>query len=92
MARHGVGGGQPVARRSEAARHRAVVRVVREVSHYLGNTPAVCRASSIDPRVIELYDQGRTMATQLGGLGAGADYGHPSTQGPIEEAVLRLLG
>ncbi|WP_223279586.1 hypothetical protein [Streptomyces sp. SDr-06] len=65
---------------------------MREVSHYLGHMPAVCSASSTDPRVIELYDQGRTMATQLGGLGAGADYGHPSTQGPIEEAVLRLLG
>ena len=28
-------------------------RAVKEVSHYLGNTPAVCRASYIDPRVID---------------------------------------
>ena len=27
----------------------------------LGNTPAVCRASYVDPRVIEAYDSGRTI-------------------------------
>lgn len=80
-----------VARTSEAARRRAVVRVVREVSHYLGNTPAVCRASYIDPRVIELYEEGRTIASDLDQLGADANFGQPSTQGPVEEAVLRLL-
>ena len=39
---------------SDAARKRAVARVVREVAGYLGNTPAVARASYIDPRVIRL--------------------------------------
>jgi hypothetical protein len=34
---------------SEAARERAVARVVQEVAGYLGNTPAVARASYIDP-------------------------------------------
>jgi DNA topoisomerase-1 len=37
---------------------RAVNRAVRQVSTALGNTPAVARKSYIDPRVIELYDQG----------------------------------
>jgi DNA topoisomerase-1 len=37
---------------------RAVSRAVREVSVALGNTPAVARASYIDPRVIELFDAG----------------------------------
>src|ERR1700750_2473130 len=41
------------AQRSAAARKRAVTRSVKEVAHYLGNTPAVCRASYIDPRVID---------------------------------------
>ncbi|MFG3280977.1 DNA topoisomerase IB [Streptomyces sp. NPDC048111] len=91
LAAVGLAVSESVARRSDAARRRAVVRVVREVSHYLGNTPAVCRASYIDPRVIELYEQGRTIASDLDELGADADYGHPSTQGPVEEAVLRLL-
>ncbi|MFD4629119.1 DNA topoisomerase IB [Streptomyces sp. NPDC058284] len=80
-----------VADESEAARKRAVTRAVREVSQYLGNTPAVCRASYINPRVIELFDEGRTIVGALDALGDGAAFGHPATQGPIEEAVLRLL-
>jgi DNA topoisomerase I len=35
---------------------RAINRAVREVSSALGNTPAVARASYIDPRVITLFD------------------------------------
>jgi DNA topoisomerase I len=76
---------------SEGARKRAVSRVVTEVSHYLGNTPAVCRSSYIDPRVIDLYDDGTTIAAALARLGAGADFGQPATHGQIEGAVLRLL-
>ncbi|GAA0594782.1 DNA topoisomerase IB [Streptomyces crystallinus] len=91
LAAVGLAVSEPVARHSRTAQRRAVVRVVREVSHYLGNTPAVCRSSYIDPRVIELYEEGHTIAKDLGGLGEGAHYGHPATQGPIEEAVLRLL-
>ena len=37
---------------------RAVNRAVREVSTALGNTPAVARASYIDPRVIESFEHG----------------------------------
>ena len=43
---------------TKTGRKRAVVRAVKEVSHYLGNTPAVCRASYIDPRVIDAYNGG----------------------------------
>ncbi|MEV5969609.1 DNA topoisomerase IB [Streptomyces sp. NPDC051921] len=77
-----------VSRRAEAPR-RAVTRAVREVSAYLGNTPAVCRASYIDPRVVESYERGRTIAPALEGLGARP--GRPAIQGPVEEAVRRLL-
>jgi len=73
------------------ARKRAVTRVVQEVAHYLGNTPAVCRASYIDPRIIDLYDAGVTISEDLRLLGEGAAYGQPATQGPLEAAVLRLL-
>ena len=75
---------------SPTARKRAVTRVVQEVSHYLGNTPAVCRSSYIDPRVIDLYDSGVTISTDLKLLGDGA-YGEPATQGRVEAAVLKLL-
>ncbi|MEV5148680.1 hypothetical protein AB0L14_30895 [Streptomyces sp. NPDC052727] len=49
------------ARATEAARRRQIARAVREVSHYLGNTPAVCRTSYIDPKVFELFEQGVTV-------------------------------
>jgi DNA topoisomerase IB len=76
---------------SVTARKQAVSRVVKEVSEYLGNTPAVCRSSYIDPRVIDLYDDGVTVAASLERLGADADFGQPATHGQVEAAVLRLL-
>lgn len=47
-----------LAREHKAGRRgpRAVSRAVREVSSALGNTPAVARASYIDPRVIMLFE------------------------------------
>jgi DNA topoisomerase IB len=76
---------------STSARRRAVNRVVNEVSEYLGNTPAVCRSSYIDPRVIDHYDDGTTIQRSLERLGAEAAFGQPATHGEIEAAVLRLL-
>ncbi|WP_320777930.1 DNA topoisomerase IB [Streptomyces sp. CRN 30] len=81
---------QPAAR-TERARRQAVSRAVREVSGYLGNTPAVCRASYINPRVIELYEEGVTVADVLPRLGDGGAPGVPATHGPAERAVLRML-
>ncbi|MEI7033660.1 DNA topoisomerase IB [Streptomyces pratensis] len=81
---------QPVAR-SETARRRAIARAAREVAGYLGNTPAVCRASYINPRVIELYEEGVTVADALPRLGDEGPFGTPATHGPAERAVLRML-
>jgi DNA topoisomerase IB len=75
----------------ETARKRAVVRVVREVADYLGNTPAVARASYIDPRVIQGYEEGRTIASAMGDLGKSIDFGDLATRGRAESAVLKLL-
>ncbi|HET6173126.1 MAG TPA: hypothetical protein VFD90_10995 [Gaiellales bacterium] len=49
-----------LAREHADGRHgpRAVNRAVREVSTVLGNTPAVARASYIDPRVIRAFEEG----------------------------------
>ena len=74
-----------------AARKRAIARVVQEVAAYLGNTPAVARASYIDPRVIDLYQDGRTIASVLGELGKDCDFGDLATRGRAEKAVLDLL-
>jgi DNA topoisomerase IB len=76
---------------SPTARKRAVSRVVKEVAEQLGNTPAVCRSSYIDPRVVDLYDSGLTIRDDLVELGADASYGEPAFQGAIEAAVVRLL-
>jgi DNA topoisomerase IB len=76
---------------SDSARKRAIARVVREVADYLGNTPAVARSSYIDPRVIELYKNGITIAPMLPDLGEGCEFGDLATRGRAESAVVRLL-
>jgi DNA topoisomerase-1 len=77
--------------KSGDARKRAVTRAVKEVAHYLGNTPAVCRSSYIDPRVIDLYQDGITIAEDLHRIGADASFGGLATRGGIETAVLEML-
>ena len=43
---------------AKTSRKRAITRAIKETAHYLGNTPAVCRASYIDPRVFDAYQGG----------------------------------
>jgi DNA topoisomerase IB len=47
---------------TEAKRKKAVAHAMKEVAGLLGNTPAVARASYVDPRVIERYEDGETIA------------------------------
>src|SRR5438552_2627186 len=51
--------------RTQAARRRAVNGAVRGVAAMLGNTPAVARRAYIDPRVIDRYLSGWTIAGEL---------------------------
>jgi DNA topoisomerase IB len=74
-----------------SARKRAIARVIREVADYLGNTPAVARASYIDPRVIDLYERGITIEPALSDLGKNRDFGELATRGPAEQAVVEIL-
>jgi DNA topoisomerase IB len=76
---------------SKTGRKRAMSRAIKEVAHYLGNTPAVARASYIDPRVFDRYASGVTIGGALEELGADAELGEPAFQGAIEAAVLDLL-
>ena len=76
---------------SQHKRKRAITRAVKETSYYLGNTPAVCRASYIDPRVFDRYQDGLTIGGALDQLGEDMVLGQPSFQGAVEEAVLDLL-
>jgi DNA topoisomerase IB len=76
---------------TKTARKRAITRAIQEVAFYLGNTPAVCRSSYIDPRVFDRYQDGYTIGGALERLGDDVDLGQPSFQGAVEEAVLDLL-
>jgi DNA topoisomerase I len=78
--------------RTPTARKRAVRRAVEEVSTYLGNTPAVCRASYIDPRVFDAYDARLTIRPALERVAANIQPGElPIHQPALERAVLDLI-
>jgi DNA topoisomerase-1 len=77
--------------RSKTARGRAISRAYEEVAHYLGNTPAVCRKSYVDPRVVDRYRAGVTIAETLSRTGEDADTAASAIHGAIEQAVLELL-
>jgi DNA topoisomerase I len=74
---------------SPTARKRAIRRAVGEVASYLGNTPAVARASYIDPRVFDRFRDGLTIGGVLDEVGD--DPLETAIQGPAEEAVLDLI-
>ncbi len=74
---------------SKTAHKRAVNRAIEEVARFLGNTPAVTRASYIDPRVFDRFDGGLTIGGALPDLLDDSTW--PSVQGQIEEGVLDLI-
>lgn len=75
--------------RGRSAREREVKQAVKTVAAYLGNTPAVCRASYVDPRVIDRFHAGVTIASAIGG--GGPDLGKTRVRARVENAVLELL-
>jgi DNA topoisomerase IB len=66
---------------------RAIVATVRRVADHLGNTPAVCRASYIDPRVFDRFREGRTVRRELSSV----DVADEGVRDEVEAAVLGLL-
>jgi DNA topoisomerase-1 len=77
---------------TKTGRKRAITRAIAEVAHYLGNTPAVCRASYIDPRVFDAYRGGLVIRPVLEEAAAVAEGELPIHQRAVEEAVLDLIG
>jgi DNA topoisomerase I len=75
---------------SRAARKRVVTHAVESVASYLGNTPAVCRASYIDPRVFDCFDAGVTIADAVPAR-AEPDLDDATVRARVERAVLDLL-
>ena len=79
---------------SKTARKRAVTAAVKEVAFYLGNTPAVCRASYVDPRVIDRYEGGLTISERLAEIAEPGEEDTPSdldVPHRVESAVLDLI-
>ena len=72
------------------SKRRVVSGVVREVAGFLGNTPAVARASYIDPRVIARFGDGVTIGATLERLRTD-DPTDPEFRASAEAAVLELL-
>jgi DNA topoisomerase IB len=75
--------------RSRTARKKAVRAAYQLVSEQLGNTPAVCKASYVDPRVVDRFENGETVARALPEA-AGADTDR-DVQRALEAAVCDLL-
>jgi DNA topoisomerase I len=79
-------------RPSRATRERNIREAIKTVAAYLGNTPAVCRASYVDPRVIDCYHAGATIASALADVPAdGPDLADTRVRRRVEAAVLELL-
>ncbi len=74
---------------SRTARKKLVNAAYKQVSEQLGNTPAVCKASYVDPRVVDRFENGETVAEALRKAEeADADR---DTQKVLEAAVCQLL-
>lgn len=86
---------------SPTARGRAVSGAVRRVAEHLGNTPAVCRSSYIDPRVLDRFFHTETIAPLLASARDAAALADPSLGDPalrdpalrdaVDRAVVALL-
>ncbi|GAB2592463.1 DNA topoisomerase IB [Microlunatus antarcticus] len=74
---------------TDSKRKRAVSATMKEVSTYLGNTPAVARSSYVDPRLVDLFNDGITIDPAL--VEGKHDLAGGTTHGRIEQDVLRLL-
>jgi DNA topoisomerase IB len=72
---------------SKASRKRAEVAAMKEVAEFLGNSPTLARTSYVDPRVVDAYEEGRTIRAWTRRTAVTPD----ERQTLLERAVLRLL-
>jgi DNA topoisomerase IB len=77
---------------SRAQRERTVRAAMKTVAAYLGNTAAVARTSYVDPRVVDRYRAGATIAHALHALPSKQpDLLDGRARKRIEQAVVELL-
>jgi DNA topoisomerase I len=72
---------------TKASRKRAVAGAMKEVSSFLGNTPTLARSSYVDPRVVDAYEEGRTIERATSRTYDTVD----ERQAALERATLELI-
>ena len=72
---------------TKASRKRAVAGAMKEVSEFLGNTPTLARSSYVDPRVVDAYEEGRTIERATRRTYANPD----ERQAALERATVKLI-
>jgi DNA topoisomerase IB len=73
--------------KTKASQKRAVAGAMKEVAWFLGNTPTLARTSYVDPRVVDAYRRGKTIASTTRRTFDTTD----ERQAALERATLRLL-
>jgi DNA topoisomerase IB len=76
--------------KSRTARKKVISAAYKQVSEQLGNTPAVCRASYVDPRVVDKFESGETVRQHVLEEAEKAEADR-DTQKVLEAAVCQLL-
>jgi DNA topoisomerase-1 len=72
---------------TKASRKRAVAGAMKEVASFLGNTPTLARSSYVDPRVVDAYEEGRTIERATSRRYDTVD----ERQAALERETLRLI-
>ncbi len=80
-------GGRP----TKTARKRQISAAVKWVAQLLGNTPAVCRSSYIDPRVWDRFQSNWTIGGSVERIIEEPFLGRPRIRAELEAAVVDLL-
>jgi DNA topoisomerase IB len=75
---------------TKTASRRAISQAMRDTAELLGNTAAVARKSYVDPRVIDAYVHGDTIAWP-GGQDPAAAFADRALWAKAERATLALL-
>jgi DNA topoisomerase I len=77
---------------SKTGRKKAIGLAVKAVSDYLGNTPAVSRSSYIDPKLLDRFEGGESIADTLTSFKSATEVmNDPKARQKIEAAVIDLI-
>ena len=76
---------------SRTSRRRLVKAAVDEVATFLGNTPAVARGSYIDPRIVDRFEEGLTVAAALAAEHEQVEEDEPVPEQNVSERVRRAV-